>query len=218
MEHPLVRQLSEREKAARELLRKLGREACGDTEHVIEIRANKRWLAKRQKELLAAQRSLYQEHELAAVKMALKALKTARGAASFRKRLKEFAITIVGGLSGGTGSATSGVYHVISMPRKKREPGGDERILAAFRKSAGDVMAKVGIGKTANDKESTTQVEKPFHRLFSQETASDDAEAWPNPIVLDIALFSETAEAAGRREDVLPRLLSGTGAVFHGPS
>lgn len=115
----MVHHLKEREKAAEEPLGRFGREACGDKEHVIEIRANKRWLAKRRKELLAADRSLAAEHELKAIDIAMKALKTARGAVGFRKRLKEFAIKIVGGLSGGTGSNASTVYSVIPMPRKR---------------------------------------------------------------------------------------------------
>jgi hypothetical protein len=51
--------------------------------------------------------------------MAVKALRTAKGAAALRKRLMNGEIKVVGGLSGGTGGAGSSVYTVVSPPRKK---------------------------------------------------------------------------------------------------
>jgi hypothetical protein len=89
-----------------------------DSQNVIELRPNKRWLAKRQKELFAADQSLFAQAELKAVEMASKALNNPRRAATFRKSLKQGRIQIVGGLAGGTGGATQ-LYTVVAPQRKK---------------------------------------------------------------------------------------------------
>jgi hypothetical protein len=104
----------------------------------VEIRANKRWLAKQHKALLArlsgtppnrllwpadqqwmfdSSRNLIQS-ELRAVENAIEAMRTPEGAAAFRKQLKQ-GIVIIGSVAGGTGSPTPPGFSVTAVPRKK---------------------------------------------------------------------------------------------------
>jgi hypothetical protein len=87
----------------------------------IQIRPNKRWLAKRRRELSAGQASPRQMAEIGAIDTALKALNSPEGAIRFRQQLKEGCIKIIGGLSGGAGGGDSTAYAVAAIPRKGRD-------------------------------------------------------------------------------------------------
>jgi hypothetical protein len=84
----------------------------------VEIRANKQWLEKRRKELLAAAPTPDQIAELTTVESGIKAIRAANSAAAFRKKLKQ-GIVIIGSMAGGTGSPTPPGNSVTGVPRKK---------------------------------------------------------------------------------------------------
>jgi hypothetical protein len=82
----------------------------------MEIRPNKRWLQSRRKELLVADASS-NHAELTAVEYGIKAMRTVRGAAAFRKQLKA-GILMIGSTAGGTGGPMPPGLSVTAEPRK----------------------------------------------------------------------------------------------------